>query len=216
MKRFFKLFLGLMVALAFCGATCGCDRPFDVSDYGYTVTLRLGDSLRADSATLKVVDDVYGSVLVAGRGRLADGAITFRGQTDRHQVAFVTFDSLAWPFYFVLGPGHTDFMINIDRWVAKGGQANKDYLRFMLARQRLMGERKSVFDDYRKMASDSTLTLRAERKAAVADSLLADSLQRLLLHTMLRGDATGRIVRERFVNELSPASLQQLRESTHK
>ena len=134
----------------------------------------------------------------------------FTGQVDGRHVAFLTFDTLSTPFYFVLEPGKTSVTINRHNWVLSGGSGNADYVRLLVMRQRLLTERQAVRERYRQAVADSTLTLRGEREAALADSLLADSLQRVLLQAMQRHDPVGRIVRERFIATLSPATLQQL------
>ena len=113
-------------------------------------------------------------------------------------MAFITFDTIAAPFYFVLEPGHTTITIHRDRWSIIGGRGNNDYTRFLNQRQRLIDERKRNLDRYLQAAADSTLSLRGERKAFVTDSLLSDSLQRLLRQHMARRDAVGRIICERF------------------
>ena len=189
----------------------GCDGHSPAMHYDYTVTLELADSIRHDSlATLHIVDDTYGQLMPGITKHFADGSITFSGQTAKARVAFITFDSVSPPFYFVLEPGNIDINIKLDRWSITGGRGNAEYVRFLNHRQRIIDARKKGFDDYRRAALDSTLTLRAERRAAERDSLLADSLQRILLQRMLGSDPVSRIVRQRLIGTLTPATLQQL------
>lgn len=211
-----KAIYGAAVWLALAGAgvlATGCDGRSHRADHGYEVTLRLADSLRCDSVTMHVVDEIYGAQRQYGCRRRADGTISFSGQTTGQHVAFMTLDTLATPFYFVLEPGQTSITLARHRWSIAGGRGNADYVQFASLRVRLLAERERTLAAYRQAAADSTLTLRGERQAAMADSLLADSLQRLMLHTMQRRDAVGRIARERFIGTLAPATLQQLQSS---
>ena len=205
-----KSILAFLAALSLLVSMSGCDRLRGVASCGYTVAVRLGDSVHCDSVTLRVVDDDYRCLRTCGVAHCTGQAMTFTGQVDGQRVAFLTFDTLSALFYFVLEPGRTAITINRHNWQLAGGRGNADYVRLLVERQRLLDERQRVWEGYRQAVADTTLTLRGERQAALADSLLADSLQRLLLHAMQRRDPVGRIVRERFIATLTPAALREL------
>lgn len=196
MKRILT-YVGLPLLVA-CFGLCGCNHWHGSTDYNYTVTVHVGDSLRCDSCTLHVVDSEYQRQMVMGTAKNTGSFMRFSGQTDVERVAFLTFDALQKPFYFVLEPGQISITINRRDWSIAGGKANADYTRVLAEHQRLVAERERNQNHYRQSAADSTLTLRTERRAVVRDSMLADSLQRFLTRNMQRNDAVGHIVRERF------------------
>lgn len=210
MMNFSRHIIPAMAAAVLLFST-GCSDSEADAHHDYTVTFTMADSTRHDSlATLHIVDDTYGRLMPGITEHFTDGTATFTGQTHCAQVAFVTFDSITPPFYFVLEPGNININIKPGRWSITGGRGNAEYVRFLNQRQRIVDARKKGFDDYRRAALDTTLTLRAERRAAERDSLLADSLQRMLLQRMQGSDPVSRIVRQRLIGTLTPATLQRL------
>ena len=61
------------------------------------------------------------------------------------------------------------------------------------------------------MASDSSLHHDDELYMVRQDSLLNDSLQRITVDLINRGDAVGRIIRQRFGNQLDQEHMRQLK-----
>ena len=189
----------------------GCQPHGERANYRFNVSLTLDDSLRHDScATLHIIDDTYGRLMPGMTARFDGGTVSFSGQTGNAHAAFVTFDSITPPFYFILEPTTIDIHIKRGRWTMTGGHGNAEYVHFLNHRQRIIDARQKGFADYKRAALDSTLTLRSERQAMMADSVLADSLQHLLLNRLKGHDPVSRIVRERFIGTLTPSSLRRL------
>ena len=189
----------------------GCQPRGEKARYRFDVSLTLDDSLRHDScATLHIIDDTYGRLMPGITAYFTDGSVSFSGQTSNAHAAFATFDSITPPFYFILEPTTIDIHIRRGRWTMTGGRGNAEYVQFLNHRQRIIDARQKGFADCKRAALDSTLTLRSERQAVIADSVLADSLQHLLLNRMRGDNPVSRIVRERFIGTLTPSSLRQL------
>ena len=205
MKKTF--FLYMTIALMALGS---CEGSMTSASYDYAVEVQLGDSLKHDSVSLFVVNDTYGSLQRGGAVKLDKGRWLFSGQTEGVRVAFLKLDSLERPFYFVLEPGRMQINIDLRSWTINGGHENSRYVWLLNERQRLIDARRQNRETYLKAAADTTLSLRSERRAVLRDSLLSDSLQHLLIRYMSGGDAVSRIVRERFINDLSAASRKQL------
>ncbi|MBO7610472.1 MAG: DUF4369 domain-containing protein [Muribaculaceae bacterium] len=210
MKKLIITYAAIMLV-----ALCGCDDFRVPASHGYCVKLQLCDSLRHDGASLYVVNDDYNRLQRGGTMYLAEGRCEFNGQTSGASVAFIKLDSLDRPFYFVLEPGVTTINIDLRKWRMSGGKGNGRYMWLLNERQRLIDERNHNRDNYLKAVADTMLTLRKERQAVVRDSLLADSLQHLLVRYMSGDDAVARIVRERFFNDLSVESRTKLKNSNN-
>ena len=65
-----------------------------------------------------------------------------------------------------------------------------------------MDERLATWQEYLNSASDKTLKREDEVRLVARDSVLNDSLQRITVDRINRGDAVGRIIRERYGNQL--------------
>lgn len=175
-----------------------CHRNRLAPSCGYTVEVQLAPSLRHDSVSLFVVNDSYGSLQRGGATALHHGRAVFIGQTAGAHVAFLRLDSLKNPFYFILEPGTTNINIDLRKWSIKGGRENARYTWVLNERKRLIDERTRNREAYMKAIADTTLTLRRERQAVLRDSLIADSLRRLMTRCMTGDDPVSRIIRERF------------------
>ena len=75
---------------------------------------------------------------------------------------------------------------------------NSRYLHYINQRNAIMDARLNAWQDYLKLAADKSLTRAEEVRLVKQDSLLNDSLQRLTKQHIDRGDAVGRIIRERY------------------
>lgn len=192
--------------------TTGCDRQRTTSETGFTVTCRLDSKLHHDSATLLVLEEAYHKLRVCGNARDRKGTFTFNGQTDGAKVALIRWDNdTTRPFLFVLEPGNTDIRINPDSWVITGSRQNAEYQQFVKHRNAIMNARVATWQEYLKMAADSSLKHDDELRMVRQDSLLNDSLQRLTVERINRGDAVGRILRERYGNQLDKEHMRMLK-----
>ena len=201
-----------IIAIVFSMTLAGCDNDIrDFTGMDYTVTITLDNSLHHDSATLLVMEEEYGKLRQCGKAGLKDSAFTFTGQTDKPKVALIRWgkDSTQ-PFYFVLESGETHITLKSDSWSAKGSKHNAEYLRYVNWRNGIMDARVATWQEYLDMAADSSLTREDEVRMARQDSLLNDSLQRVTVERINRHDAVGRIIRERYGNQLDQAHKKML------
>ena len=68
-----------------------------------------------------------------------------------------------------------------------------------------------LLKNYRQLAApDSMINIDNERHMVMQDSILADSLDRVIVSYINRADAVGRIVFDRYVNTLSPKNLSRI------
>ena len=196
-----KVILSIGTFLAMMAMT-GCDSNSRGLDYRVTCTLDNGIS--HDSATLLVLEEEYGRLRVCGSQRSTDGTFSFTGQTDHPKAALIRWDndSTQQPFYFVLEPGHTSITIRPGAWDITGSPQNSAYLHYINLRNGIMDARIATWQEYLNMSADSSLKRDDEVRMVRQDSLLSDSLQRLTVDHINRGDAVGRIIRERYGHQL--------------
>ena len=74
-----------------------------------------------------------------------------------------------------------------------------------------MNARIATWQEYLKMAADSSLKRDDEVLMVRQDSLLNDSLQRLTVERINRGDAVSRIIRERYASQLDREHMRMLK-----
>ena len=186
----------------------------DTNDYDgmdYTVTVTLDKPLQHDSATLLVLEDEYNQLRLCGTVGLKNGAFTFTGQTDKPKVAVIRWDNdSTQPFHFVLESGVTHITLKPNAWSATGSEQNAEYLRYVNWRNGIMDARVATWQEYLNMAADSSLTREDEMRMVRQDSLLNDSLQRVTVERINRKDAVGRIIRERYGNQLDKVHKRML------
>ena len=180
-------------------AFTGCDKRAQGLDYRVTCTVSY--ALSGDSVTLLMLEEDYNKLRVCGTQRSTDGAVTFTGQTDRPRVALIRWgNNTTRPFYFVLESGVTNITINLGSWSITGSAENNRYLHYINQRNSIIDARVATWQEYLKMAASSTLKREDEMRLVRQDSLLNDSLQRITIEHINRGDAVGRIIGERYGN----------------
>lgn len=208
-----KMIPTLMLLAGLCLAVLtGCDNHRDGGPTDYTVTCTLDAKVQHDSATLLVLEDEYGKLRVCGSARAQDGTFTFKGQTSGSKVALLRWDNdTIHPFHFVLEPGNIRLTIQAGTWSVAGSDINADYLHFINERNRILNKRVSTWQEYLKAAAASSLTREKELRMVQQDSLLHDSLQRITVDRINRGDAVSRIIRERFAGQLDQEHMRQLK-----
>ncbi len=195
-------------------ALLGCVRKAE-DDGAYRVTVRLhGGALQhIDSATLLVIDPDYGQQRVLGGARVQDSTLAFAGHVAGAQLAYVDLssDSLPYQFYFILEPTDITISIGPRHWQIAGGRGNRSYQQFLNRHDRLLSSRDSLWREYVRMGTDSTLTWDAERSSLRLDSLLQDSLQRIIVERINRGDLVSRLIKQRLLPTLTRESLQKIK-----
>ena len=194
-----KIILSVSALLAI--ALMGCDSGVRQMDYRVTCTLE--GKQQHDSATLLVLEEDYNKLRVCGASRLADGSVTFTGQIDEPHVALIRWDNdSVQPFHFVLEQGDIHITLKSGSWDITGSPLNSQYLHYINQRNSIMDERLATWQEYLKSASGKTLKREDEVRLVARDSVLNDSLQRITVDRINRGDAVGRIIRERYGNQL--------------
>lgn len=196
-KKRISTILGIAMALGLGG----CDSRDKSFDYELKVTL--DNSQHHDSATLLVLEEEYNQLRVCGTAHETGGSFTFTGQIEKPKAAIIRWDNdSVTPFYLILESGTTNVNIKSDSWNITGSPQNSAYLHYINQRNGIMNARVATWEEYLKMAADSSLKRDDEQRMVRQDSVLNDSLQQLTVKCINRGDAVGRIVRERYANLL--------------
>ena len=202
----------LLAAICLLILVTGCDQRRSASLKDYTVTCALDGKLHHDSATLLVLEEDYNKLRVCGTARTHDSVFTFKGQIDRPRVALIRWDNdSAAPFHFVLEAGDIHLSIKPESWIVSGSAQNSEYQHFLHQRKAIMDARVSTWQEYLNASSHSSLKREDEARLVKQDSLLNDSLQRITIERINRGDAVGRIIRERFAGQLDQEHARQLK-----
>ena len=182
------------------------------SEMDYSVTITLDNQMRHDSATLLVLEEGYNKLRSYGTVGKTGDSFVFTGQTDVPRVAIVRWDNDSTkPFYFVLEGGVTHISVTPSSWSVTGSEQSAEYLRYVNQRNAIMNLRVATWQEYLKMAADSSLKGDDELRMVRQDSVLNDSLQRITVDRINRGDAVGRIVRERYGQQLDQEHMRMLK-----
>lgn len=209
-----KFFITLTILAGLCAATMGtgCGRQRATEPKDFTVTCRMEGTAHHDSATLLVLEESYNKLRVLDTAHDKDGTFTFKGQIDAPHVALIRWDNDSTnPFHFVLEQGNINLTIKADSWSIGGSRQNTDYQKFINQRNSIMNARVATWQEYLKAAEDKSLTHDDEVRMVRQDSLLNDSLQRITVERINRGDAVGRIIRERFAGQLDQEHARMLK-----
>ena len=212
MMKKILLITGFLTTVFLTILMTGCDQRQASGLKDYTVTCTLDNELRHDSATLHVLEEEYNKLRVCGTSRAQDHVFTFKGQIERPKVALIRWDNDSTnPFYFVLEAGHINVRIDKGSWRVNGSRENLDYQHFIHQRNDIMNARVAIWQDYLKAADNASLKQEDELRMVRQDSLLNDSLQRITVERINRGDAVGRIIRERYAGQLDQEHARQLK-----
>ena len=188
----------------------GCDNGSRQMDYRVTCTLE--GKQQHDSATLLVLEEDYNKLRVCGATRMTNGTATFKGQIDGPHVALIRWDNdTVQPFHFVLEQGDIHITLKSGSWDITGSPMNSDYLHYINQRNSIMDERLATWQEYLKSASGKTLKREDEVRLVARDSVLNDSLQRITVDRINHGDAVGRIIKERYGNQLDQEHKRMLK-----
>ena len=189
----------------------GCDNRGH-SGLDYRVNVALDNKHHHNSATLLVLEEEYNRLRVCGTARVKNGKFTFTGQTDKPKAALIRWDNdTVEPFYFVLESGDINVSLSSGKWDITGSPQNSAYLHYINQRNGIMDARIATWQEYLKMSADSSLKRDDEVLMVRQDSLLNDSLQRLTVERINRGDAVGRIIRERYARQLDQEHARMLK-----
>lgn len=212
MMKKITLMTGLLAAFCLLALATGCDQSRGSEKMDYTLTCTVDSPQPPDSATLLVLEDEYNRLRVCATAHAADRTFAFNGQTEGAKVALIRLDNDSiHPFLFILEPGHTDIHLKPNAWHISGGPQNTDYQWFVNKRNALMNQRVALWQEYLKADSVGTLNREEELRLVRQDSLLNDSVQRMTVKRINRGDAVGRIIRERYGSQLDREHARQLK-----
>ena len=182
------------------------------SEMDYSVTITLDNQMKHDSATLLVLEEGYNKLRSCGTVGKTGDSFVFTGQTDVPRVAVIHWDNDSTkPFYFVLESGVTHISVAPNSWSVTGSEQSAEYLRYVKQRNAIMNLRVATWQEYLNMASDSSLKHDDELRMVRQDSVLNDSLQRITVERINRGDVVGRIVRERYGQQLDQEHMRMLK-----
>ena len=182
------------------------------SEMDYSVTITLDNQMKHDSATLLVLEEGYNKLRSCGSVGEKDNSFVFTGQTDAPRVAIVRWDNDSTkPFYFVLESGVTHISVSPTSWSVTGSEQSAEYLRYVNQRNAIMDLRVATWQEYLKMAADSSLKRDDELRMVRQDSLLNDSVQRITVDAITRGDVVGRIIRERYGQQLDQEHMRMIK-----
>lgn len=206
------LITGLAAGFCFAAMMTGCDQQGASGPRSYTVTCSLDGQMKRDSATLLVLEEDYHKLRVCGTARAHEGRFTFKGQTEGPKVALLRWgNDTTRPFHFVLEAGNIALDIKPGSWRVTGSAQNRDYMRFVNQRNAIVNARVALWQDYLKAAENSTLKRDDELRMVRQDSLLNDSLQRITVERINRGDAVARIIRDRYASQLDQQHMRRLK-----
>lgn len=166
-----------------------------------------------DSLSVFCYEPDYNRSRIIYTGKIRDGhlLLTDNDNTGVSRVAYFLCGDDSVPHYFILEPGRVDIVVEKERIRIKGVRSNYDLFSFRSVIKRIDDERQRVKDSYLKDMCDSVLTETAEIAAFTRDSVLADSVQHLLVKRIGRGDAVSRIIKEQYSTRLTSASWEMIK-----
>lgn len=208
MMKFLSRIIIIAIALA---ALTGCVENLDKSHY--RVECKISPELGVDSVSLMLVMDDYNSVYrVATVTRDNESQVfVFEGNIEAATIAYLKFSNDTVPMLFVVEPGLTQIDISPNGLVISGGDVNHEYMTYLKARKSLTVEKQKLHQEYLShVAPDSTIDIALERQYLARDSMLTDSLERITVDAINRGDVASTIIFDRYVNALSRKNLQNI------
>ena len=206
--KFFSLLTIFTMTVALLA---GCVESLDKSHY--RVECKISPELGTDSVSLMLMMSDYNSVFHVATVALdnASQAFVFEGNIEEPTIAYLKFSNDTTPLIFVVEPGVIEIDITPTGLVISGGDANHEYMTYLKARKSLVGERQKLHQEYLShVAHDSTINVVLERQYFARDSVLIDSLERITVDAINRGNAASAIIFDRYVNALSGKNLQNI------
>lgn len=206
-----KFISRLIMAAMAVAVLAGCVENLDKSHY--RVECKISSELGTDSVSLMLVMDDYNSVYrVATVARDNESeAFVFEGNVEAPTIAYLKFSNDTVPMLFVVEPGLTQIDITPNGLVISGGDANHEYMTYLKVRKAIAGEKQRLHQEYMgHVAPDSTIDVALERQYFSRDSMLSDSLERITVDAINRGDVVSTIIFERYVNTLTGKNLQNI------
>lgn len=204
MKPFFLIYIAVFVLV---GVSCQqkrshvCEISIDVSQDA------------EDSLSVYCYEPDYNRSRIIFTGKIVDGHLLLsdNNNTGVSRVAYFLCGEDTVAHYFVLEPGRVDIAIEKERIRIQGSRSNYDLFCFRNSIKRIDYERKRIKDSYLKDVRDSVLNEAVEMAAFTRDSVLADSVQHLLVKRIGRGDAVSRIIKEQYSSRLTQASWEKIK-----
>ena len=187
--------------------------PLANNSPNFTIKCKLEKSIKKDSASLFVVDQLLGCKRLITKIGSQDGVFCFTGQIDAPHVGIIEFKNESRPFYFIIEPGATDIEFTPKKIIVVGRKDNHEYFSFVQAIKLLQEQRKSNFKAYCKEASDSTLTAKKEENYKTNDHKLYDSIQSLSLKYINANNYASQIIKERYMYILDSINIKKIQDA---
>ena len=190
-KHIITFFVGALLAAMILPA-CS-PSPEAGKQYNYVLSLNVSAERHADSAQIFLADTLYNKTILLHTATKFPAR--YESQTYKPQIGFVRLSGDTVPYFFIIEPGKIDIRIEKDYMSIHGGELNDHYFYLLRLIQTIKRHQDENRAEYLKMAADSTLTADHERRLFSTDSLLTDSLTRIihrikttpsLPHTILR------------------------------
>ena len=203
MKHYILLYMALF---ALIGVSCQKKRS-QVCEIAIDVSKDANDSI-----SVFCYEPDYNRSRIIFTGRVDNGHLLL-ADNDNTGVPHVAYfvcgdDSVA--HYFVLEPGSVKINIEKDIIRIEGSRSNYELFSFRRHINAIDSERLRLQENYLKDVCDSVLTQSAEEIAFKRDSVLSDSIQRLLVMRIGRGDAVARILKEQYSTRRSSDSWNKI------
>ncbi len=207
-----KFLAWLIIVCATSATLTGCVESLDGSHY--VIDCKIDESIAPDSVSLFILDENYNRVLKVNTVALDSTSRAFHveGNVQQPCVAYFKFSNDSTPFYFVLEPGESLVEIGSNSVIVQAGDYNHQYFTYLNRRSKLLAQRKQVMQDYLSaLGPDSLIDIETERELLVRDSLIGDSMRQLTVEMINSRGPVARIVRERYLNTLSRASVSKIK-----
>lgn len=197
-------FLKISLIALFAAFLTACNHNSTFLDYKLIITV--DENLGIDSVMFSLIEPDYGRVIAISQSELKHGKFLYSGQLDGPRIARLSFPN-GKVFYFILEQCKTEILFSPARTIIWGGRLNHEFFTKLNLRNQIMADIKKNREQYLQRVADSTLTYKTELRFLYHDSVLNDSLQQFILHTMQRSDEVGILFKDRFFNDLDSTHL---------
>lgn len=199
----------ITISCAILFALTACDDHN--ADCSFQLRVQLEQSLSRDSVTLWVFDEDYGKRIEIASAKNDNNVFLFKGQIDQPAPAYIQFDSVTPPLFFILSPDSISIDISPSNLIIHGGKQNHEYARFIAEHNNICRKIKKNNQEYVALIENRTLTQSQEMRMNQKDSLLQDSLQKHIVAGITQSHpAVAHIIQQRYFNLLDSAHISGL------
>lgn len=197
--------MALCIALVF--VSCDKRRSFPCE-----ITISKSAEASIDSISLYCYETDYHRSREIYMGKVASDTVRLveNSNLKMPRVAYFRLGTDSVCHFFVIEPGKVDLRIDKNLLVMTGGGSNRRLFELRSGIRAIDRSRAMIDSLYVKHAGDSTLTSKMENVYFKKDSVLADSVQTLLVRILKNGDATSIIAKELYSKRLTLKSWKEL------